>query len=155
MEPLRVGILGAARITELAMVKPAGITGTRLVSVAARDRSRAEGFAEKYGVEKVLGSYDEVIADPDVEAVYNPLSNSLHAKWNVAALEAGKHLLTEKPSASNAAEAAFVEKIVNSGDRVFFEGFHYYYHPLITRLHEILASGEIGTLQHVETVMDM
>jgi predicted dehydrogenase len=155
MEPLRIGILGAARITELALIKPAGITGTRLVAVAARDQSRAQAFAEKHGVDKALSSYDQVINDPEVEAVYNPLSNSLHAKWNVAALEAGKHVFTEKPSASNAAEAAFVEKIVNSGDRVFFEGFHYYYHPLITRLHEILASGEIGTLQHVETVMDM
>ena len=110
MEPLRIGILGAARITELALIKPAAITGTRLIAVAARDRSRAEVFAETHGVERVLDSYDEVIADPEVEAVYNPLSNSLHATWNVAALEAGKHVLTEKPSAGNAAEAAFVAK---------------------------------------------
>jgi predicted dehydrogenase len=73
----------------------------------------------------------------------------------VAALEAGKHVLTEKPSASNAAEAAFVEKVVNASGLVFFEGFHYYYHPLIARLHEVLRSGEIGTLQRVESIMDM
>jgi predicted dehydrogenase len=89
MEPLRIGIQGAARITELALIKPAAITGTRLVAVAARDQSRAQAFAEKYGVEKALGSYHDVINDPQVDAVYNPLSNSLHAKWNVAALEAG------------------------------------------------------------------
>jgi len=155
MEPLRIGILGAARITELALIKPAAITGTRLVAVAARDRARAEGFAATHGVERVLGSYEEVINDPEVEAVYNPLSNSLHATWNVAALEAGKHVLTEKPSASNAAEAAFVEKVVTARDLVFFEGFHYYYHPLVGRLHEILRSGEIGALQRVESVVDM
>jgi predicted dehydrogenase len=155
MEPLRIGILGAARITELALVKPAAVTGTRLVAVAARDRSRAETFADTHGVERVLDSYDEVIADPEVEAVYNPLSNSLHATWNVAALEAGKHVLTEKPSAGNAAEAAFVEKVVAARDLVFFEGFHYYYHPLVGRLYDILRSGEIGTLQRVESIMDM
>jgi predicted dehydrogenase len=155
MEPLRIGIIGAARIAELAMIKPAALTGTRLVAVAARDRGRAEAFAEKYGVEKVHDSYEQVIADPEVEAVYNPLANSLHATWNIKALQAGKHVFTEKPSASNANEAAYVEKIVAASNVTFFEGFHYYWHPLIARLYEILESGEIGELRHVETVMDM
>ena len=79
MEPLRIGIIGAARIAELAMIKPAVLTGTRLVAVAARDRGRAEAFADKHGVERVHDSYEQVIADPEVEAVYNPLANSLHA----------------------------------------------------------------------------
>lgn len=155
MEPLRIGIIGAARIAELAMIKPAGLTGTRLVAVAARDRGRAEAFADKYGVEKVHDSYEQVINDPEVEAVYNPLANSLHATWNIKALQAGKHVFTEKPSASNADEAAYVEKIVADSNVTFFEGFHYYWHPLIARLYEVLASGEIGELRHVETVMDM
>jgi predicted dehydrogenase len=77
-EPLRIGILGAARITELALVKPAALTGTRLVAVAARDRSRAEAFAERHGVERVLDSYAAVLDDPEVEAICNPLANSLH-----------------------------------------------------------------------------
>lgn len=155
MEPLRIGIIGAARIAELAMIKPAALTGTRLVAVAARDRGRAEAFADKHGVEKVHDSYEQVIADPEVEAVYNPLANSLHAPWNLKALQAGKHVFTEKPSASNAKEAAYVESAVAQSKVVFFEGFHYYYHPLIARLHAILADGEIGELQHVESVMDM
>jgi predicted dehydrogenase len=155
MEPLRIGILGAARIAELAMIKPAGLTGTRLVAVAARDRGRAEVFADKYGVERVHDSYEQVIADPEVEAVYNPLANSLHAPWNIKALQAGKHVFTEKPSASNSAAAAYVEKIAAQSNSVFFEGFHYYYHPLIARLYAILESGEIGELQHVESIMDM
>ena len=150
-----MGILGAARITNLALIKPARITGTRLVAVAARDPRRASAFAEQHGIDRVHESYLDVINDPDVEAVYNPLANSLHAEWNKAAIAAGKHVFTEKPSASNAIEAAEVAALVGRTDRQFFEGFHYLWHPLITRLHEILASGELGELQHVETVMDM
>jgi predicted dehydrogenase len=155
MEPLRVGILGAARITELALIKPAKITGTRLVAVAARDTTRATAFAELHGIDRVHASYLDVINDPEVEAIYNPLANSLHAPWNKAALAAGKHVFTEKPSASNATEAQEVAAQVGATDRQFFEGFHYLWHPLITRLHAILASGELGELRRVETVMDM
>ena len=154
-EPLRLGLLGAARITDLAIVKPARITGTRLVSVAARDRARASAFAEAHGVERVHDSYLDVINDPEVEAVYNPLANSLHASWNKAALAAGKHVFSEKPSASNAAEAKDVAAAAGRSGRQFFEGFHYLWHPLVERLHAILASGELGELRHVETVMDM
>src|SRR5512132_3747119 len=108
MEPLRIGVLGAARIAGQAIAAPARMTGARIVAVAARDRSRAEAFAAANGVERVLGSYAEVLADPEVEVVYNPLANSLHGPWNLAAVAAGRHVLTEKPSASNAAEAAEV-----------------------------------------------
>ncbi len=155
LAPLRLGILGAARITDLAVVKPAKLTGTRLVAVAAREPARAAAFAEAHGVEKVHGSYRDVIDDPDVEAVYNPLPNSLHAPWNVAALAAGKHVFTEKPSASNAAEAEAVAAAADRTGRQLFEGFHYVWHPLVARLHAILASGELGELRHAETVMDM
>jgi predicted dehydrogenase len=155
MEPLRLGILGAARITDLAVVKPSRVTGTRLVAVAARDRSRAAAFADAHGIEKVHDTYLDVIDDPDVEAVYNPLANSLHGPWNEVILAAGKHVFTEKPSASNAAEAEEVAVVAGGTDRQFFEGFHYLWHPLVARLHAILTSGELGELQHVETVMDM
>jgi predicted dehydrogenase len=155
MEPLRLGILGAARITNLALIKPAKLTGTRLVAVAARDPKRASEFAQEHGIERIHQSYLDVINDPDVEAVYNPLANSLHAQWNKAAIAAGKHVFTEKPSANNAVEAEEVAALVRASDRQFFEGFHYYWHPLIARLHAILASGELGDLQHVETVMNM
>ncbi|GAA4032853.1 Gfo/Idh/MocA family oxidoreductase [Streptomyces plumbiresistens] len=152
-EPLRIGVLGAARITERALVDPARATGHRLVAVAARDRSRAEAFAAAHGVERVATSYADLIADPEVEAVYNPLANGLHGPWNVAALAAGKHVLTEKPSASNAEEAAEVRKAAEKAGTVFMEGFHYLFHPLTLRLHEILASGELGELRRVETLV--
>jgi predicted dehydrogenase len=105
VEPLRLGVLGAARIAGRAIAEPARLTGARLVAVGARDRVRAQDFATEHGVERVHDSYAEVIADPEVEAIYNPLANSLHGPWNLAAVAAGKHVLTEKPSASNAAEA--------------------------------------------------
>jgi len=155
MEPLRLGILGAARITNLAVIKPAKITGTRLVAVAARDPKRATAFAELHGIDRVHESYLDVINDPEVEAVYNPLANSLHAPWNKIALAAGKHVFTEKPSADNAADAEDVATLAATADGQFFEGFHYVWHPLIARLHAILQSGELGELQHVESVMDM
>ena len=154
MEPLRIGILGAARITELALVTPANATGARLVAVAARDRGRAERFAATHGVERVVDSYDDLLADGEVEAIYNPLANSLHGPWNKRALLAGKHVLSEKPSAGNGPEAAELEAIADGVDRVFMEGFHYRYHPMIRRAHAVVAGGEIGELRRVESRMD-
>ncbi|MFJ9723896.1 Gfo/Idh/MocA family protein [Streptomyces sp. NPDC101209] len=152
-EPLRIGVLGAARITERALVDPARAAGHRLVAVAARDRSRAEAFAARHGVERVAGSYAELLADPEVEVVYNPLANGLHGPWNLAALAAGKHVLTEKPSASNAEEAAEVREAAAKSGTVFMEGFHYLFHPVTRRLHELLAGGELGELRRVETLV--
>ena len=155
MEPLRIGVLGAARISELSIIGPAAATGTRLVAVAARSRDRAETFAQTHGIERVHESYAEVIADPDVEAIYNPLANSLHAPWNKAAMLAGKHVLTEKPFASNATEAAQVRDLAQGRSLVLFEGFHYLYHPLMERLMSLLADGELGTVQRVESTLFM
>jgi predicted dehydrogenase len=155
VEPLRIGVLGAARISELSIVGPAAATGTRLVAVAARDPGRAEAFARTHGVERVHDSYADVVADPEVEAIYNPLANSLHAPWNRAALLAGKHVLTEKPFASNSTEAAGVRDLVRGTPLVLFEGFHYLYHPLMRRLLALLADGELGTLRRVESTLLM
>ena len=154
-EPLRIGVLGAARITELSLIGPARTTGDRLVAVAARDRSRAEEFAARHGIERVADSYAELLADPEVEVVYNPLANALHGPWNLAAATAGKHVLTEKPSASNAEEAREVRDAVAKSQVAFMEGFHYPYHPLHARLHELVRSGELGGLRSVEIHMVM
>ena len=153
IQPLRVGIFGAADIAENGIVKPARLTGTRLVAVAARDRSRAEAFAAAHGVERVLDSYAELAADPEVEAVYNPLANGLHGPWNLAAIAAGKHVLSEKPFASNAEEAAEVRDAGKRAGVIVVDGFHYLYHPVTRRLHELLASGELGELERVEVTM--
>lgn len=153
--PLRIGLLGTARISELSIIEPARLLGARLVGVAARDRDRARTWAESNGVERVLDSYEDVINDPEVEAVYNPLPNSLHAPWNAAAIRAGKHVLTEKPFAANAEEARQVHQIAQRSDRVVFEGFHYAYHPIFARLLELIADGTIGDLKHFQVAMEM
>ncbi|MFC9841824.1 Gfo/Idh/MocA family protein [Streptomyces sp. NPDC127595] len=152
-EPLRIGVLGAARITENSLVVPARSTGHRLVAVAARDRSHAQAYAAAHGVERVADSYADLLADPEVEVIYNPLANGLHGPWNLAALAAGKHVLSEKPSASNAEEAAEVREAAAKAGTVFMEAFHYLFHPVTRRLHELLASGELGELRHVETLV--
>ncbi len=87
-----------------------------------------------------------LIADPDLDAVYNPLPNGLHGRWTRAALAAGKHVLCEKPFTANAAEAREIAELAANSDRVVMEAFHYRYHPLTLRVEEIIASGELGTL---------
>ena len=103
---VRIGTLGAARIAPGALIKPARkVADAEVVAVAARDPARAEKFARKHKIPKVHATYDDVIGDPDVDAIYNPLPNGLHAEWTLKAITAGKHVLCEKPFTSNAAEA--------------------------------------------------
>ncbi|MEU0515806.1 Gfo/Idh/MocA family oxidoreductase [Amycolatopsis sp. NPDC006125] len=150
MEPLRIGILGAARIAGTAIAAPARETGHRLVAVAARDRGRAEAFAAEHGVERVAAGYTELLADDEIDVVYNPLPNGLHGPWNLAAVRAGKHVLSEKPFAANAEEAREVAAAAEAAGVRVMEAFHYLYHPVLLRLHEILASGELGELRAAE-----
>ena len=152
-KPLRIGILGAARIAPSAIIFPAQATGHLLVAVGARDKARAAEFAKQYQIKKAYGSYQEVIDDPNVDVVYNALHNGGHGPWNIKALAAGKHVLSEKPSASNAAEAKEVAAAVSKSGKVFMEGFHYYYHPVFQRLLAIIKSGEIGEVIKVESAL--
>ncbi len=104
MAVLKVGTLGAARITPTALVRPARVVSEVVVTaVAARDPARAREFADKHGIRTVHDSYEALIADPEVDAIYNPLPNSLHAPWTLLAIAGGKHVLCEKPFASNEA----------------------------------------------------
>ena len=154
MEVLRIGTLGAAAITPLALVKPAKrFEGAEVVALAARDRGRADKFAGKHGIPRVHASYDELLADPDVDAIYNPLPNSHHAEWTLKALDAGKHVLCEKPFTANTTEAEIVAKAAENSGLVVMEAFHYRYHPLVDRLLEIINGGELGQIRHVETAM--
>jgi len=152
---LRIGVLGASRIAELAIVKPAQILGHRLVAVAARDRGRAEAFARTHGVERVVDSYADLIADPEVDVIYNPLANAFHAEWNLKAIAAGKAVLTEKPFARNAAEAELVRNAARERNVPIMEGFHYLFHPIIGRMFALLGDGTLGVLQRVEVIMRM
>jgi predicted dehydrogenase len=148
---VRFGTLGAAAITPLALVRPAKkVPEATVLAVAARDADRARSFASKQGIPRVHGSYDELLADPDVDAVYNPLPNSLHGVWTKRALAAGKHVLCEKPFTANAAEAADVAAAAAATDRVVMEAFHWRYHPMAERVLAIVRDGELGELRHVE-----
>ncbi len=150
MAPLRFAILGAAAIAPNALVKPAAADPTvEVLAVAARSRERAQAFADRHGIPRVHDTYDDVLADPEVDAVYNPLPNGLHGRWTVAALRAGKHVLCEKPFTANADEARAVAEVARASDRVVMEAFHWRYHPLAARVLEIVRSGEIGELRHV------
>jgi len=150
---LRIGILGAARIADEGIVDPARTLGHELVAVAARDRTRAEAFAAERGIAKVHDTYADVIADPDVDLVYNALVNSLHAQWNIAALQAGKHVLSEKPLTSNAEQARAVQSAAQASSGRIAEGFHYLHHPVNVRLRELVTSGALGDIRRVDLVL--
>jgi len=151
---VRIGILGAARIAPLALVNPAkGNAEVVVAAVAARDASRAQAFASKHNIARVHDDYDTLVADPELDAIYNPLPNGLHGKWTRAALAAGKHVLCEKPFTANATEAREIAELAAQSDQVVMEAFHYRYHPLTLRVEQIIASGELGKLQRVEAAM--
>jgi len=148
--PLRIGILGAARIAPMALVRPARqVPEVRVVGVAARDPEKARRFAARHAIPEVFRSYDALLASPSIDAVYNPLPNGLHCEWTIRALEAGKHVLCEKPMASNAAEAERMAEAAERTGRVLIEAFHWRYHPLAARMREVVRT-QLGDVEHVE-----
>ncbi|HEX6522128.1 MAG TPA: Gfo/Idh/MocA family oxidoreductase [Streptosporangiaceae bacterium] len=149
MDVVRIGILGTARISETALIRAAGnVPEVTMAAVAARDGTRAEAFALRHGIPLAYGSYDELLADPSIDAIYNPLPNSLHGPWTLQAITAGKHVLCEKPFASNEAEAALVAEAAGTSGLVIMEAMHYRYHPLIHRLREVVRT--LGAIQHIQ-----
>jgi predicted dehydrogenase len=151
---VQIGVLGAARIAPVALIKPAKENPVVVVAaVAARDASRARAFATKHGIARVHDSYEALLTDPEIDAVYIPLPNGLHGQWTRAALAAGKHVLCEKPFTANAAEAGEIAELAANSDRVVMEAFHYRYHPLALRIEQIIASGELGKLERVEAAL--
>lgn len=149
--PIRIGVLGAAAIVPMALTRPAqAVPEAQIVALAARDPQRAQAFARKHHIPRVHRTYNDLIADPEIDAIYNPLPNSLHAEWTIRALQAGKHVLCEKPFASNAQEAEEMARTARETGLVLSEAFAYRYHPLTSRVKEILASGELGKIRHIE-----
>ncbi len=149
MDVVRIGILGTARISEMALIRAArNVPEVTVAAVAARDGTRAEAFALGHGIPLAYGSYDELVADPSIDAIYNPLPNSLHGPWTLQAITAGKHVLCEKPFASNEAEAALVAEAAGTSGLVVMEAMHYRYHPLIHRLREVVRT--LGAIQHIQ-----
>lgn len=145
---LTIGVLGAAKISPPALLRPAAdTTGVEVTAIAARDRSRAQTQADDFAIPRVFDSYEEVLAS-DVDAIYNPLPINLHLEWTLKALAAGKHVLCEKPFASNAAEAREMVTAADAAGLVLVEAFHWRYHPLAARIAERVA--DVGTMQHID-----
>jgi predicted dehydrogenase len=152
MNKLAWGILGGANIG-IKRVIPAIMSGRcgRVAAIASRDAARAARIAAELGIERSYGSYQALLDDPAIEAIYNPLPNHLHVEWTVRALEAGKHVLCEKPIALNAAEAeAIVAARDRTGKRVV-EAFMVRCHPQWHRVRELVRSGRIGTVRAIQS----
>jgi predicted dehydrogenase len=146
------GVLGAAKIG-LDKVLPAMQRGeaARVDAIASRDLAKAQAAAKSLGAARAYGSYEELLADPTIEAIYNPLPNELHATWTIRALEAGKHVLCEKPIALDAVEAhALVAARTRSG-KLVAEAFMVRHHPQWRRAREIARSGAIGEARAIQT----
>ncbi len=148
-DPVRLGVLAASRIAARAVVEPAPLVeGVQVTAVAARDGDRAQAAADLWGVPAAFGSYEAMLASPTIDAVYIATPAALHRRWVLAALEAGKHVLCEKPFAANGADARVMAAAAADTDLVVMEAFHWRYHPLVPQMREAL--GVIGDIEQID-----
>ena len=146
--PIRIGLLGASRIARGAVIGPAkGDDRFVLAAVAARDPARARAYADEHGVAAVAADYAELVRREDVDVVYNALPPAGHEEWTIAALEAGKAVLCEKPFAKNAAQAKAMTAAADRTGKLLIEAFHYRFHNVIRRAEALLAAGVIGRIK--------
>ncbi len=123
-----------------------------MVAVGSRDRARAEAYAREHGIERAYGSYDELVQDPDVQAVYISLPNDSHVEWSIRALRAGKHVLCEKPLTRVPAEAETAFDVATAEGRLLTEGFMWRHQPQFRRVEELIAAGAIGDVKLIRSV---
>jgi predicted dehydrogenase len=148
---VRFGVLGAANIGRKVIPGINASAMCRVNAVASRDLSKAEAYAKELSIPRAYGSYEELLGDPDIDAVYIPLPNHMHAEWSIAAVRAGKHVLCEKPLAMNALEAESIMRAAAEADRYVVEAFMYRLHPSWVRVKELVDSGRIGELLNVQS----
>jgi predicted dehydrogenase len=144
---VRLGLLSTARINQKLVAGARRVDEVDVVAIGSRDLGRAEAQAEALGIDRALASYEAVLEDPEVDAVYVPLPNSLHVEWSIRALEAGKHVLCEKPMARSVEEVERAFDAAASADRVLAEAFMWRHHPQARRLVELLP--RVGELRLV------
>ena len=147
--PLRFGILGCANIAKQFARDVSTSKIVKIVAVASRDADKARGFAESTGIERSLGSYEALLADAEIDVVYLPLPNSLHAAWCIRALEHGKHVLCEKPLALNREEARSIFAAARKNQVMLLESYPYWFQPQTARLLELLGTGEDSPIGRV------
>ncbi len=151
--PVQLGILGAARIAPYAVFKHARtLDSIEVVAVAEEyhPERHLRRYAKKHRIPHTYRSFHELLADPKIDAVYVPLPIGMHADWCIKAIEAGKHVLCEKPFAANATEVERVIRAAEGTNLVVAEAMHFRYHPLVNRVRDIIRSGEIGEIEHIE-----
>jgi D-xylose 1-dehydrogenase (NADP+, D-xylono-1,5-lactone-forming) len=146
---LRWGVLGTARINRRVVPALRASPGNRLVAVASRDAERAAEYATEWGIDRVCGSYEALVADPEVDVVYVPLPNHLHAEWTVRAARAGKHVLCEKPLALTVDEVEAMAAAARESGVVVAEGFVYRHHPQTLKVKELVDGGAVGGVRFV------
>jgi D-xylose 1-dehydrogenase (NADP+, D-xylono-1,5-lactone-forming) len=142
--PLRWGILSTANITDKLLDSG---TDQEFVAVGSRDGARAEAYAREKGIARAHGSYEALLADPDVDAIYNPLPNALHVDWSIRALQAGKHVLCEKPLSRRPEDVERAFDVAEREGRLLAEAFMWRHHPQVARARELLDGGAIGDLR--------
>jgi predicted dehydrogenase len=147
---LRIGILSTARIARSFVQAVRASQQVTVQAVASRDAAKARSFATEFGIARAHGGYAELLADADLDAVYNPLPNTLHAEWSIRALRAGKHVLCEKPLAVNAGEARAMFAAAHDAGVHLVEGFPYLAQPQTLKLRELIAAGAIGQLRLIQ-----
>lgn len=147
MKKLRWGLLSTARINRALLPPLRASTRNELTAVASRDLGRAQAYAREWGIPRVFGSYEAMLADPDVDVIYNPLPNSLHTEWTIKAAQAGKHVLCEKPLALTVEEVDAMAAAAKKAGVVLMEAFMYRHHPQTLRAQELVQGGAIGKLQ--------
>jgi xylose dehydrogenase (NAD/NADP) len=143
------GFLSTAHINRLVLAGARESDRVDVVAVASRDLARAEAYARENGIEHAHGSYEDLLSDPDVEAVYISLPNSLHVEWSIRALEAGKHVLCEKPLSRRAEDVERAFDAAERAGRLLMEAFMYRHNPQTRRLEQLVAEGALGRLQLV------
>lgn len=149
--PVRLGLLSTARINDEILQGAAPSDAVEVVAVGSRDRARAEAYAQEKGIPRAHGSYEELLADPELDAIYNSLPNSLHVPWTLRAVEAGKHVLCEKPMDRRPEEVERAFDAADAAGLIVMEAFMYRHHPQTKRLRELVAGGSIGELREIRS----
>jgi D-xylose 1-dehydrogenase (NADP+, D-xylono-1,5-lactone-forming) len=150
-DPVKWGIISTADINRKVIPGAHASSKVDLVAVASRDQARADSYAKEWEIEHAYGSYDALLADPDIEAVYISLPNTLHVEWSIAALEAGKHVLCEKPLSRHPKDVEAAFDAADRTGRLLSEAFMYRHNPQTKRLTELVESGTIGELRLIRS----
>jgi predicted dehydrogenase len=150
-DKIRWGLLSTANIND-ALIEPIRQAGrSELVAVASRSLDKAQAYAQEKGIPKAHGSYEALLADPNIDVIYNSLPNTLHCEWTVKAAEAGKHVLCEKPISPTLAELEQIEAAAKANRVTVFEAFMYLHHPQTLQVKEIIQSGQLGNVQLINS----